>query len=314
MSVSVTQTTTPNFGSMVQAEFYKMLRQRGIMVTGIIILGFYLLYQLRYGIILSAINSAAQGGNGSGVTTAIPAGYIPYNLMALFMGDIRGFSGIFITVATVITIALEYQQGTIRVLLARGVGRLRLLGAKFAAVMLMGGIMVVAMLALMPLQLILTTQLALGNTSSLGTLPDYFWNDALVYALGSVVNLAGTMALAAVFAVLGRSLAFGLGLTLPFFFVEGIITGICTVIGIDNKNEGWLWAPQYFLGTNLTNLASEIIPHRSVNISTVLSGGAGGALGLPNVDATHALVVLGIYVAAFLVFTGWLMQKRDVLQ
>src|SRR5579872_2840103 len=53
-----------------------------------------------------------------------------YNLMEGDLSLVRIFSGIILLILAAHVIGLEYQQGTIRVLLGRGVGRLQLLGAK----------------------------------------------------------------------------------------------------------------------------------------------------------------------------------------
>jgi len=52
---------------------------------------------------------------------------------------LRVFGGLFVIVLTARVFGLDYQQGTIRIILARGVGRLQLLGAKLLTVHAGGG-------------------------------------------------------------------------------------------------------------------------------------------------------------------------------
>jgi ABC-type transport system involved in multi-copper enzyme maturation permease subunit len=61
-----------------------------------------------------------------------------YRLMGTELAVQRAFIGILLLAATARMVGLEYQQGTIRILLARGVGRLQLLGAKLVTMALVG--------------------------------------------------------------------------------------------------------------------------------------------------------------------------------
>src|SRR5207245_11210052 len=58
------------------------------------------------------------------------------NEMEIDLSVLRIFIGIFLLVLTARVIGLEYQLGTIRVLLSRGVGRLQLLSAKLLTIVI----------------------------------------------------------------------------------------------------------------------------------------------------------------------------------
>src|SRR5215470_18172209 len=71
-----------------------------------------------------------------------------YNILSITLSILRVFTGIFLLVLTARTIGLEYQLGTIRVLLARGVGRLQLLFAKLLTVAIIALVLLVVGIAL----------------------------------------------------------------------------------------------------------------------------------------------------------------------
>lgn len=303
----------PNFVSMVQAELFKLIRQRVVWIMGIVVAALLIIEGLVNTFTLVAIKNIGQGtSQGPGGVIQIPQGFVAHYLMETLLSDVRGLIGIFLIVIMVSAIATEYQQGTIRILLARGVGRLRLLGSKMLAVVILGLGMLVVMLVVALLLGFIDLNLAFGNTNELNNLPSYFTSDTAAYILTVLISMGATILLAAFFSVLGRTLAFGLSFGLLWFFVEGIISGILAVIALTSGNSAWNQIPNYFLGTNLTALPSALIPSRGIDIAAVLSRGT-QALNTP-LDATHTLLVTAIYAAVFLGGAGYLMWKRDVLQ
>ena len=299
----------PSFTGMVRGELFKLVRQRAVVITAICVAAFFVLYALRFYFYLNAIQDL-QRSIGSGVQ--VPNGSVTYSMMQFLLSDVRGLVGIFIMIATVSGIALEYQQGTIRVLLARGLGRLRLLGAKLTALSIVSLVMLVVLLALSVVMAFVDVTLSYGSANPLSQAPAYFWSDSLVTLVTVLISMVTTLLFAAMFSVLGRSLAFGFSFTLPYFFVEGIISSIFTVLTIATKNQIWANITTYFLGTTLTDLPSALLPDRGLNILSIIGRGS-AALG-PSVDAPHALLVTLAYVVLFVGITGYLMRKRDVLQ
>ena len=85
-------------------------------------------------------------------------------------------------------------------------------------------------------------------------------------------------------------------MTLVYFLVENIVSGILGVVGSATGNKIWSDIPHYFLGTNLSNLAD-----------------TASATGAP-FDATHAVVVTLMYSALFLGVAVYLTRTRDVLE
>src|SRR5215471_5028 len=66
-----------------------------------------------------------------------------YETMTLNLSVLRIFIGIFLLILTPCLIGQEYQLGTIRILLARGVGRIQLLLAKLFTIIVIALILLV---------------------------------------------------------------------------------------------------------------------------------------------------------------------------
>ncbi|HEX8032827.1 MAG TPA: ABC transporter permease subunit, partial [Ktedonobacterales bacterium] len=77
------------------------------------------------------------GGNNKAQLQGDPLGFF-YLVLEGDLSFLRVFSGIFLLVLAAHVVGLEYQHGTIRILLGRGAGRLQLLSAKVAALALVG--------------------------------------------------------------------------------------------------------------------------------------------------------------------------------
>ncbi len=292
--------TTPSFGSLLRAELFKIPRNRGTIVTVILTTAFVLVELLTNFLYLSS----------PGADSVNIVEFIAQQSLA----SVRGLTGIFAMVLTVIVVGLEYQQGTIRVLLARGAGRVRLLTAKLVAAFL-------ASLASLAVSLAVTgifvsLQFAITNhADQFSTLPDYFWSDMGIYVVTLVVNLFASILLAAALTVLGRSLAVGLGVTLPWFFAESIISGILLLVTLQIKDKVWYEITNFFLGSSLTRLPAALLGAHAQDAQAALQQG-GAALGaLPALpDATFDAIVIAVYCAVFLFVAYYLTWKRDVTQ
>jgi ABC-2 type transport system permease protein len=300
--------TRPSFASMLRAELFKISRQRGIWISAIIIAAVFALFSLEYYFILRALSDRLASAS------EVLPGTVPYSVMTGLLDSVRGFVGIFATLVTVFAIALEYQQGTIRVLLARGVGRLRLLGTKLLASLIvsLGMLVVLLVLALVMGNFDIAAGLGGQSLGAATQLPDFFWSDTLGYIGTVAISVAATVLFAGMFSVLGRSMAFGLSFALAYFPVESIVGNILRAIGVANNDPTWTNIPNYFFGTALTNMPLEWLPNRNLSIFQLLNRAVQGISG--SIDGTQVLTVTVIYVVAFAALTGYLMQKRDVLQ
>ena len=306
----------PPFLGMVQAELGKIIRWRAIWFT---LLGIGLLMLLLNGLtyfitLYSLTNTQGLGERNQPPPPLPPAEAVPYVMMTTLLDAVRQYSGLVIAILAVMLIAAEFQFGTIRIVLGRGVGRIRLLLSKFSALLIAGLIALVVILALNFVELAILAAAQGKSDAVFGHIPSYLWSDAGLYLLTILYNLVVTMLFATFVTVLSRSLAVGLVATLLYFLVESIVGAILQGVGGATNNKIWSDIPNYFLGTNLTQLAPAALPERAfLSAAGVVARGGGGAGGTA-FDATHAIVVTLIYSAIFLGVSLYLTWKRDVLQ
>jgi ABC-type transport system involved in multi-copper enzyme maturation permease subunit len=243
-----------------------------------------------------------------------PAEAVSYLMMTTLFDEMRQYSGLVIAILAVMLVAAEFQFGTIRIVLGRGVGRIWLLLAKFSA-LLIAGLMALAVILALNLVDVAIVAAAQGKSDAVfGHIPSYLWSDAGLYLLTILYNLAVTMLFAVVVTVLSRSLAIGLVVAIVYFAVEGIVAVILQGVGQATKNKIWSDIPNYFLGNNLSQLAPAALPLRAILNGPGVAACDGEGVGCTAFDATHAIVVTLLYSAVFLGVSLYLTWKRDVLQ
>ncbi len=255
----------PPFLGMVQAELGKIIRWRAIWFT---LLGIGLLMLLLNGLtyfftLYSLTNAQGLGERNQPPPPLPPAEAIPYVMMTTLLDAVRQYSGLVIAILAVMLIAAEFQFGTIRIVLGRGVGRIRLLLSKMSALVIAGLIALVVILALNFVELAILAAAQGKSDAVFGHIPSYLWSDAGLYLLTILYNLVVTMLFAVFVTVLSRSLAVGLVVALVYFLVEGIVGAILQGVGGATNNKIWSDIPNYFLGTNLTQLAPAALPERA---------------------------------------------------
>ena len=244
-----------------------------------------------------------------------------YQILQGDMALIRILSGIFMLVVSAHVVGLEYQHGTIRVLLARGVGRLQLLGAKVVA-------LTVAGLALMALEALIELAFAWGLTLALANgaqpwrvLGAEFWADLRGYLFYLALNLVVTMLLAIAASVVGRSLAFGLAVGLSWFAVDNLLIIPLSVLARLTGSALWANISGALLGPLLNRLPDYILPpyhevvqgpHGAITLTKTVGGF--GPQPLAPVPGSHALLVIAIYTVIFAATAIILTQRRDVME
>ncbi len=311
-SVSVRK-LRPSFFGLVGGEWFKVWRQWATWIMLALLIAVII---LPYIILLVAANPADQLQNS-------PSDFL-YNLLEIGPTVLRVFSGFFLLIVTARMIGLEYRLGTIRILLARGVGRVQLLWAKIVAVALIGLLLLVVGLLLTALMSVIVVAVASGNLDAIRALPTQFWLDAWTLVLTILVNMGVTILLAVVLAVIGRASVFGLAAALAFFPLDNIGTEIMRIAFLVTHNDFWLTVTAYFLGPDLNAMPHALVSKFDALGATPLYfiGSLGPAQTIQNsttpethgilVDGTHTLVVAAVYAAVFLVVALWLTWKRDV--
>lgn len=230
-----------------------------------------------------------------------------YGAMDVFGTVFQIGSGIFLLIVGSRLIAMEYSSGTIRILYARGTGRLQLLLAKLVTlagigVALLAGYIVVVFAIVSALAYAWT-----GSISSLQHLSSEFWGDFGRWVMVQGMSMTVVILLAAAAAGLGRSLAFAMAASLAFFPGDNFFTIILVLAArVTRQDHPWLDISQYLLGPNLNVVLNLIEPGHHAR--------AGFATPLVPVDATHALVVIGLFALAFATIAVWRTTKPDVLE
>jgi ABC-type transport system involved in multi-copper enzyme maturation permease subunit len=192
-------------------------------------------------------------------------------------------------------VAQEYQQGTIRVVLARGVGRVQLLVAKLAAV----GVVAIPILAALAVAGVVEVTIRLHQQPAAVAWPDV-WVGALTVALSAAV--CGVLGAAA--GAVGRSTTFAMAVAVGFFPVDNGLGYVLPLLNNATQERVWADLSTYLLGPTLNHLPS------------VLMGRPAGELVPPElpVDATHGLLVIAGYAAVSLAAAVAVTWRRDTLE
>ncbi|HEY6542692.1 MAG TPA: ABC transporter permease subunit, partial [Ktedonobacteraceae bacterium] len=206
MSAVFTSTTTgnlklraakPSFFGLVRGELLKAMRQWSTWILLILVLGVTILPY-----IIEIVRPHFKADLASTPLVAL------YDQMGIGLSVLRVFTGFFLLIVTARMIGQEYQFGTIRVLLSRGVGRLQLLFAKlFTLAIIALVLMIVGVLLNLLLTVILIAGIA-GNLNSFSALTSQFWSDSGIYMLYVLLNMGVTILLATAMAVIGRASVF----------------------------------------------------------------------------------------------------------
>ncbi len=283
---------TPSFSGILGGELFKISRQWTTWIMLLLLIG---------ATALPFVLTLTITGIKDSLNTA-PGAFFS-NRMESTLDIIRIFIGFFLLVLTARIIGMEYQFGTIRVLLARGVGRIQLLSAKVLAVTIIALIVFALSLVISLLFLYATVFLIAGNFDSLKALDASFWSDTRVFMMTVLVSMGVTILMASAMSVLGRSLAFALSVSLAWFPADNFGTIFLLLANRLTHNDFWLNVTGYLLGPNLNVMPASLLSGRVLTI---------GAQPFVQVDGTHTLVVSLVYAVIFAVLAIVLMWKRDV--
>jgi ABC-2 type transport system permease protein len=225
------------------------------------------------------------------------ADLLPENLVGTLLAGFPFFGGVLALMLGVLTVGSEYGWGTLKTLLTQGPGRLRIFGANLIAV---AAVLLVFVLVVFALGALASWAIAVNEGA------DVSWPGAWLLIRG----LAGGWLVFAVWAALGMflavvtrgtALATGIGI-LYAFVVEGLLSALAREVSLlDGLVEFFVRANGYSLVAVLGVSADEV------------SDSGPGSFSGPFVTGGQALLVLALYLAAFVVVAGWLLRRRDVV-
>ncbi len=284
--------TRPSFFGIVRGEIFKVTRMWSIWLTLVLMLGIMCLPYL----VTSFVSRQADSLKNTPL-------HFFYNTVPLNLFVLRVFIGFFLIILTASVFGREYQLGTIRVILARGVGRLQLLFAKLLAI----AVIALAVLAFCLLFTVLLQGIQMllleHSFNGLSALDSTFWHNIGIYLLTILISMGATILLTVAMTALGRSYVFGLSASLAFFPADNIGTEFMRIGYRLTGNVFWNNITAYFLGPNLNQMPAAIVPTQFEN---------DGIAPLVSVNGTHTLLIALVYAAIFAVVAIVLTWKRDV--
>ncbi len=284
----------PSFLGVMRGEWLKVTR----MWTFWIMLGLMVIGYALFAIILGAGSDPAQQIKDAPLRTL-------YVFMSSTLFLLRVFWGMMMIVLTARLIGMEYSSGTIRVLLARGVGRLQLLGAKLTVVALIaviGGALLVVWATVCDLLMI---ALAVHNFDVFKAANAAFWSDTRLYIASVLISLGVSILMAAAVTTVTRSLAAGLSASIIWFPVDNLSILILALGSILTHWSFWALLSGDFLGLNLNVMGSLLVSSQARTVSIPL-------VPLTPVTGAHTLLITAIYAVAFAVVAVTLTALPDV--
>jgi ABC-2 type transport system permease protein len=224
------------------------------------------------------------------------ADVLPQQLVGALMGGFPFFGGVLALMLGVLTFGSEYGWGTLRTLFIQRPGRLRVFAAKLLALAV----------ALVPFVLVVFAVGALASsTIALREGADIALPSAWLVVQGLAAGwliLAVWTALGVLLAVFSRGTALAVGIGILYALViEGLLSALASQVSVVDR------LVEFFLRANAYSLVTKV----GVSADDVANNGPGSFSG-PFVGGGQALLVLGAYVAAFLLVSGWLLRRRDV--
>lgn len=288
------------FARLVRWELFLAWRRRAMMITlsSLLLAGYLLVVLVEYAIYYSAASDSSTPpmlGRALSFPGALGVG-------GSYIAD--GGVLLFVVLAGAL-IGSEYSYSTLRLSLARGVGRGQLLAAQIVAL---------AILALILTALALGLSALMGGIGLLAGLPHStsalsvgVVGEVVVYWLALAYNIFAYALVALWIGTLTRSVAGAIAGPLVFIVVEVVTTDILSALGGAPVDSPLLNAisviPNYLMGVN----TSALVTWAGAKPYTFTSGSA-------SVDGWHALIVSVIYCALFILISYLALRSRDIVE
>jgi ABC-type transport system involved in multi-copper enzyme maturation permease subunit len=238
---------------------------------------------------------AYRGDVGGPVRPALEA-MVPEGLVANVLAGFPFFGGVFALMLGVLTAGSDYGWDTLKTVLVQRPSRMRVFGAKLAALAV----------ALVPFVVVIFVGGAVASVliaGAEGAVVDWpsAWELVRGLAAGWFV-LATWAALGVALAVTSRGTALAIGLGIVYALViEGLLSTLASSVA---WLEGFV---EYFLRANAYSLVTAI----GVPTASLQDNGPGSFFG-PFVGAGQAVLVMSVYIACFVGLSAMLLRGRDV--
>jgi len=240
--------------------------------------------------------AVAIGGAAGGAAGDVASGLGPFQVaIDTYRAFAAAATGVVMLAVSARLAAVEYQEGTIRVVLARGVGRLRLLLAKLATM----GVVALPLLAAAAIGGAVVVTLRLWQQPA-----PVIWGDVWLAALTVALSAGVCGLLGAAAGAVGRSMTFAMAVAAGFFPLDNMLGYLLPILQNATQERVWGDLTTYLLGPTLNHLPS------------VLMGRRAGELIPPQlpVDAVHSVLVIAGYCVALVAAAALLTWRRDVVE
>ena len=279
-----------------RGELFKAVRRPGIWILIGLFLALAILlgYAITYLIYTHPPAGSSQGLPPGTTLADFKVALYPQNVVKQTMSQWGVLGGVFALIVGVLMQGSEYGWGTIKTLYTQRYGRLTMLFGKLGAMLV---VVLVIAISLFAVDAACSWVIALldGKSSS------YPAADIIVKAITAAFLIftfwaVFGFALATVFRQ--SALAIGLGLAYALV-IELLVFGLLSGLGANIVRPIQQWFP-------IANSGYLAASFGSVNFRGVQSQPA------PYADATHAVVMLLVYIVAFTALSAWLTRTRDV--
>jgi hypothetical protein len=278
----------PRFALLVRGELRKLSGQR----VNWLLVALGVVMAAVGGLILSTSNGIYQAEGAFRNTFTTNPSYWVHGMATISVMIIRVVEGAMLLFAAARLVGMEYSGGTIRVVLARGVGRVRLLAAKVAALTLFGLVVTALFLVLAAaFGAVMIGTMHANPVHVVSILPGSEWRDIEIHVLTILISAGVCMLIGTAAAAAGRSLPFAMIAVVLYF-------------PLDNALAGSRDYNVYQLGPIL-NVLNETLTHMRESLFVRPAR---------PVDTTHSLVVIGVYCAVFLLVAFIPTWRRDVTE
>jgi len=278
-----------------RGELFKVVRRPGVWVLVIVLLVLAILigYAITWLIYTFPPKGASQGLAPGQTLAEFKVTLYPANFVRETLGQWGVLGGVFALIVGVLMQGSEYGWGTIKTLYTQRSGRLTMLFGKVAALAVVVFVMVIALFAVDAAS---STVVALVDGKTL-SYPDANTILKAVVACFLIFGFWAMFGLALATLFQQSALAIGLGLAYALV-VEVLIFGLLGGLGGDIVKQIQQWFPV----ANTTYLTESF---GSVRVRGILAQA-------PFADATHAVLMLLLYVAAFTAISAYLSRTRDI--
>ena len=283
----------PRFPSLVRGELRKVVRQRSnwLLLSAAVVVG------LIAGLVLSTGHTFHEALVRDPVEWFRGLNVVAFGFITPILG------GIVMLTTSARMVAMEYSTGAIRVILARGPGRLEVLLAKLAA---LAALLLGLMLVFLLWAVVFAGLMAAANGTSLAVVrsfPDRYWHDLGVHLTTGAISLFVCACIGVAAGAVGRSMAFAMGVAIGFFPAENFLSRVFGIVS-GGSSTGFLAQLDTFqLSSNLNVLPETLGRNRESLFGRPLA----------SVDAVHSLTLIALYCAAFIT-AAFVFSRRDIVE